>query len=164
MNASVYLRILNINMALQTIWSLFKRTSSSFQILSDLHLGINQQCSFEVPVCAKYLNLAGDIGRLEDYNNHRVFLQTQTSKFQIVFLSLGDHKFYETTFNTGLEKAKQLAYESCMNGRLVLLHQRRYNIRDSDVTILGCTLWSHVSQESKDIVNHEISDFQKIKD
>ncbi|KAJ5958281.1 uncharacterized protein N7479_005431 [Penicillium vulpinum] len=123
-------------MAVQTIWSLFKRPSpsSSFQILSDLHLEINQQYSFEIPVCSKYLILAGDIGRLEDYNNYR------------------------------LEKAKQLENEPCMNGRLVLLHQRRYDIPDTRITILGCTLWSQIPQESTDIVHYKISDFQKIKE
>lgn len=60
----------------------FKRPlSSSFQVLSDLHLEINQQYSFDIPVCSKYLILAGDIGRLEDYNKYRDFLQNQTSKF-----------------------------------------------------------------------------------
>ncbi|KAJ5462847.1 hypothetical protein N7475_007791 [Penicillium sp. IBT 31633x] len=153
-------------MALQTIRSLFKSPSpsSSIQILSDLHLEINQQySSFDIPVCSKYLILAGDIGRLEDYNKYRDFLQSQISKFELVFLCLGNHEFYETTFNTGLEKAKQLEAEICMNSRLVLLHQRRYDIPSSRVTILGCTLWSHIPQESRDIVNYKISDFQKIK-
>ncbi|KAJ5360687.1 hypothetical protein N7517_009878 [Penicillium concentricum] len=152
-------------MALQTIRSIFKRSpSSSFQILSDLHLEINQQYSFEIPVCSKYLILAGDIGRLEDYNNYRDFLQNQTMKFELVFLGLGNHEFYETTFTSGLEKAKQLEKEPCMNGRLVLLHQRRYDIPDSHMTILGCTLWSQIPQESADIVRSKISDFQKIKE
>ncbi|CAI7625395.1 unnamed protein product [Penicillium glandicola] len=151
-------------MSLQTTLSLFKRSSSSFQILSDLHLEINQQYSFEIPVCSKYLILAGDIGRLKDYNNYRDFLQTQTSKFEIVFLTLGNHEFYETSFNSGLDKAKQLENEPCMNGCLILLHQRRYDIPDSLVTILGCTLWSQIPQESTDIVHYKISDFQKIKE
>lgn len=152
-------------MALQTIRSLFKRPfSSSFQVLSDIHLEINQQYSFDIPVCSKYLILAGDIGRLEDYNNYRDFLQNQTTKFEIVFLVLGNDEFYETTFNSGLEKAKQLEKEPCMNNRLVILHQRRYDIPDSGVTIRGCTLWSQIPQESADIVHSKISDFQKIKE
>lgn len=80
-----------------------------------------------------------------------------------MFLALGNHEFYETTFNSGLEKAKQLEKEPCMNGRLVILHQRRYDIPDSGVTILGCTLWSQIPQESTDIVHSKISDSQKIK-
>lgn len=40
---------------------------TSFQILSDLHLEINQEyLSFEIPVCAEHLVLAGDVGRLVD--------------------------------------------------------------------------------------------------
>ncbi|KXG49723.1 uncharacterized protein PGRI_056910 [Penicillium griseofulvum] len=154
-------------MALQTIRSLFQKPSSpsvSFQILSDLHLEISQEYSFEIPVCSKYLILAGDIGRLEDYDKYRDFLQIQTSKFELVFLALGNHEFYETTFNTGLEKAKHLEKEPCMKNRLVLLHQRRYDIPDSNITILGCTLWSRIPQKSADIVHYRISDFQKIKE
>ncbi|KAE8365176.1 hypothetical protein BDV27DRAFT_171826 [Aspergillus caelatus] len=82
-----------------------------FQVLTDLHLEINQQySSFEIPVCAKYLILVGDIGRLS------------------------------------------------------LLHQRRYTIPGSRITILGCTLWSHVSPDSQVIVQSKTKDFQKVND
>ncbi|CAI7610185.1 unnamed protein product [Penicillium viridicatum] len=51
-----------------------------------------------------------------------------------------------------------------MNGRLVILHQRRYDILDPSVTILGCVLWSPIPQESTDIVRSKISDFHQIKE
>ncbi|KAJ5416794.1 uncharacterized protein N7487_000344 [Penicillium crustosum] len=123
--------------------------ATNASVLSDLHPEINQQYSFGTPVCSKYLILAGDIGRLEDYNHYRDFLQNQTSKFEIVFLALGNHEFYETTFNSGLEKVKQVEKEPY--------------IPDSGVTLLGCTLWSQIPQESTDIVHSKISYFQKIK-
>ncbi|KAB8211200.1 calcineurin-like phosphoesterase [Aspergillus parasiticus] len=114
--------------------------STPFQILSDLHLEINQQYpSFEIPVCAKYLILAGDIGRLTDYDHYLHFIQQQTSRFELVFLTLGNHEFYNVTFSEGLEKARQLERESSLQGR-------------------------RISLESRAIVQAKIKDFQKIKD
>jgi predicted phosphodiesterase len=149
---------------LEKLRSLLNRPSVSFQVLSDLHLEINQQYpSYEIPLCAKHLILAGDIGRLVDYDNYRNFLQKQTDRFEHVFLVLGNHEFYNGTFAEGLEKARRLEREPALNGRLVVLHRKRYNIPGSRVTILGCTLWSKVPHESKDIVRSKIKDFQKIE-
>lgn len=149
----------------QFIRNLFSQPSISLQILSDLHLEVNQQyTSFEVPVVSKYLLLAGDIGRLADYDHYLPFLQRQTVKFQLVFLILGNHEFYGQSFESVLETARRLEQEPSLNGRLILLHQRRYDIPDSNVTILGCTLWSDIPENSRDIVHYKIQDFQKIKD
>ena len=61
------------------------------QILSDLHLEIDQQySSFSIPARAKTLILGGDVGRLVDYDNYRAVLQKQTDQFQTVFLVLGN--------------------------------------------------------------------------
>ncbi|KAJ5342830.1 hypothetical protein N7541_011954 [Penicillium brevicompactum] len=145
--------------------SIFENVSASFQVLSDLHLELNQQyLSFEFPVCAKNLILAGDIGRLVDYDNYLKFLQKQTGRFELVFLVLGNHEFYNDTLIAGLQKSQQLEQEPCLNGRLVLLHRARYDVPGTNVTILGCTLWSNVSETAKDIVSMKIQDFGKIQD
>lgn len=150
-------------MAFQPIRSFFKGSSTSFQILSDLHLEVNQQYStFEVPVSSKHLILAGDIGRLQDYSEYFGFLQKQTTNFEIVFLALGNHEFYNESFESGLEKARQLEQEPCLNGRLVLLHRRRYDVPGTRVSILGCTLWSFIPSEAREIVQSKIQDFKKI--
>ncbi|KZF23721.1 hypothetical protein L228DRAFT_246563 [Xylona heveae TC161] len=163
------------------IQSLLPRPSVSFQVLSDLHLEINKQySSYDIPVCSPYLILAGDVGRLadSDYNEYRDFLCRQTERFEKVFLVLGNHEFYGLSFAAGLEKAKQLEKEHCFSGRLVLLHQTRFdfdcNCSTSSslvppvspspllspyfsprscpcprVTILGCTLWSQIPDDAK---------------
>jgi len=147
------------------LWSFFSWPSVSFQVLSDLHLEINQQYqSYEVPPCADSLILAGDIGRLADYDSYRDFLQKQTQNFKLVFLILGNHEFYNGTYTFGIERARQLEQEPSFNGRLVILHQRRYDVPGSSITTLGCTLWSKIPQESRDVVQAKIKDFQKIKD
>ena len=149
---------------LQKLWPFLHRSSVSFQVLSDLHLEINRQYPFyTIPVCAEYLILAGDIGRLADYDDYRNFLQKQTDRFKLVFLILGNHEFYHGTFTAGLEKARQLEREPSLNGRLVVLYQKRYDVPDSHITILGCTLWSKVPNESRDIVLSKVKDFQKIE-
>jgi metallophosphoesterase superfamily enzyme len=89
------------------ILSIFDKSSASFQVLSDLHLEVNQHyLSLEIPVYAKYLILAGDIGRLVDYDNYRCFLQKQTDRFEVVFLILGNHEFYSDTSAAGLQRAR----------------------------------------------------------
>lgn len=143
---------------------IFDKLFISFQVLSDLHLEINQQyLSFEIPVCAKHLILAGDVGRLVDYDNYRGFLRKQTDRFELVFLILGNHEFYNDTFAAGLQKARQLEQEPSLNGRLILLHQGRYDIPGSRVTLLGCTLWSKIPDKARDIVCSKIQDFKKIQ-
>ncbi|KAH8696476.1 calcineurin-like phosphoesterase [Talaromyces proteolyticus] len=137
-------------------WPFICRPSVSFQVLSDPHLEIKQQYqSYEIPLCADYLILA---------DKYRGFLQKQTQQFKLVFLILGNNEFYNGTFAFGLEKARQLEQESSFNGRLIILDRGRYDIPGSCVTILGCTLWSKIPHESRDIVQSKIKDFQKIKD
>lgn len=149
----------------EKVLSIFDKSSTSFQVLSDLHLEINEQyLSFEIPVCAKHLILAGDVERLVDYDHYRGFLRKQTDRFELVFLILGNHEFYYDTFAAGLQKARQLEQEPSLNGRLILLHRGRYDIPGSRVTILGCTLWSKVPDKARDIVSSKIQDFKKIQD
>ncbi|KAL2866224.1 Metallo-dependent phosphatase-like protein [Aspergillus lucknowensis] len=149
----------------EKLHSILHKQSTSFQVLSDLHLEINQQyLSYEIPLRSKHLILAGDVGRLVDYDNYRSFLQKQTDRFELVFLVLGNHEFYNDTFAAGLQRARQLEQEPSLNGRLILLHRGRYDIPSSGVTILGCTLWSKVPGEAVDIVRLIIQDFKQIQD
>ncbi|KAL1854131.1 hypothetical protein Plec18170_004895 [Paecilomyces lecythidis] len=140
------------------------RPTVTFQILSDLHLEVNDEYSqFDIPVCAKYLVLAGDVGCIADYEQYREFINKQTDRFELVFLILGNHEFYRGTLAAGIEKARQLEREPCLNGRLVLLHQRRYDVPGSHVSILGCTLWSKVPDRSRDVVRQKIKDYKNIE-
>lgn len=147
------------------IRSFFSKSSpSAFQILSDLHLEVGQQySSFIVPPSAPYLILAGDIGRLIDYESYLAFLTKQAAQFEQVFLVLGNHEFYGLSFLAGLERAQKLENEAVLNEKLVLLHQRRYNIPNSEITILGCTLWSTVPEDAREVVRLKVKDFEKIE-
>ncbi|BCR99552.1 uncharacterized protein AKAW2_41235S [Aspergillus luchuensis] len=151
------------NKMFQKVWSSSNQSSVSFQILSDLHLEVNHQyLSYEIPACAEHLILAGDIGRLADYEDYRNFLQKLTGRFKLVFLVLGNHELYNEVFATGIKQARKLEQEPALNGRLIILHQKRYDVPGSDISILGCTLWSKVPKESSDIVQSKVKDFQEI--
>ena len=136
-----------------------------FQILSDLHLEVGQQYStFQIPVEAGSLILAGDIGRLQDYQPYLQFLHVQCQNFQHVFLILGNHEFYGITRAEGLQLAAKLSEESVMHGRLVVLGRNRFDFSGENISLLGCTLHSHISQESRGIVRSKVNDFSRILD
>jgi predicted phosphodiesterase len=139
--------------------------SSNFQFMSDLHLEVGQQyTTFEFPARCPCLILAGDIGRLCDYDGYLKFLQAQIAKFRRVFLVLGNHEFYGLDHQAGIEKARQLTGEPSLQGRVTLLHRTRYDddVLCPGVSILGCTLWSAVPETAKEAVTARVKDFQKI--
>ncbi|KAL2849596.1 putative calcineurin-like phosphoesterase [Aspergillus pseudoustus] len=139
--------------------------SVPLQILSDIHLeATNAYETFSIPPCSPYLILAGDVGRLIDYDAYLSFLQRQTAQFERVFLVLGNHEFCDKSFEESIKKAQQLASEPALNGRLILLHRGRYDIPDSNVTILGCTLWSSIADDKAEGIRYKVQDFQKIQD
>lgn len=140
------------------------KPQSQFQILSDLHLEVCRQYhTFRIAARAPNLVLAGDIGRLVDYDAYLHFLFVQTAAFECVFLVLGNHEFYGLSFDEAINRAKQLEAEPVLGGKLVLLHQRRWDDELSDVTVLGYTLWSHIPPESADLTAAKINDFKQIE-
>lgn len=98
-----------------------------------------------------------------DYDNYLKFLQKQTDRFELVFLALGNHEFYNDTLIAGFKKAQQLEQEPCLNGRLVLLHRARYDVPGTNATILGCTLWSNVPEIAKDTVSMKYKTLARFK-
>ncbi|KAM4054326.1 calcineurin-like phosphoesterase [Hirsutella rhossiliensis] len=133
------------------------------QILSDLHLEVGQQYStFAFPATAPFLLLAGDIGRLVDYNRYLCFLQALASRYQKVFLVLGNHEFYGMDYESGLVAAHRLSEEPSLANTLVLLDKARWDDPNSNLTILGCTLWSAIPDEACGLVESKVNDFKKI--
>ncbi|KAF7912711.1 uncharacterized protein EAF01_001732 [Botrytis porri] len=150
-----------------TIRSLFTKQQSAptFQILSDLHLEVcSQYYTFLIAPVAPYLILAGDIGRLIDYEDYLAFLAKQTAQFERVFLVLGNHEFYHFSRTSALEQARRLENEAALNDKLVLCHQKRWDIElgDSQTTILGCTLWSKIDDGAREAVQARLKDLEKI--
>ncbi|KAA8651594.1 hypothetical protein EYZ11_002220 [Aspergillus tanneri] len=144
-----------------------------FQILSDLHL--ENPCAydaFDVPPQAPYLALLGDIGNVRDEGLF-LFLEVQLRKFQIVFFLLGNHEPYHFSWTTARERvvsfeqtirqrrAQKEQTDSQPLGQFVFLDRRRYDL-SSDVTVLGCTLHSHVPPAQVERVSYSLNDFYHI--
>ena len=131
--------------------------------MSDLHLEVGQQYStFHIQPCAPLLILAGDIGRLIDYDAFHDFLTTQCRQFQKVFLVLGNHEFFGGSRAQGLVLAERLENEESLKDRLVIMNRQRVDL--DGLIILGCTLQSHILDEAKTIVAQKINDFRHIHD
>ncbi|KAK2846426.1 hypothetical protein FQN49_005731 [Arthroderma sp. PD_2] len=137
------------------------RRTIRFQFMSDLHLEVGQQYSnFEIVPCASRLVLAGDIGRLADYQPFRDFLCSVCQKFEQVFLVLGNHEFFGVSRDEGLQLADNLQTDPQLTDKLVVMNRKRVDLKD--VTILGCTLHSHIPPEAEEIVRTRVNDFRRI--
>lgn len=144
------------------------RPKVKFQVVSDLHLEVGQQyADFKIVPYAPRLILAGDIGRLADYDPFRGFLNSVCEHFIQVFLVLGNHEFFGVSRSEGLGLAKRMEEESGLKGTLVVMNRRRIDLHDPHgipVSVLGCTLQSYVPPVARDIVRQKINDFRRIKD
>ena len=135
-----------------------------FSIMSDLHLEVGQQYRrFHITPYAPRLILAGDIGRLVDYDPFRDFLQSVCEQFIQVFLVLGNHEFFGVSRQQGLALAKKMQQEPVLKDKLILMNRTRVDLDAPEpITVLGCTLHSNVPPESQDVVHQKISDFRHI--
>ena len=134
------------------------------QIMSDLHLETHPSySSFTFPQTAPYLALLGDIGHVAD-NQLFSFLESQLNRYSIVFFLLGNHDPYHLSFR--IAKAKICDFQRKMKkrsllGELIFLDQTRYDIT-SDLTILGCTLFSRISPKEEFAIESRMVDFKDI--
>jgi hypothetical protein len=145
---------------MKRISSIFSSPKTSFQILSDLHLHHNAQyLTFNVPVTAPYLILAGNIGRLSDYDAYLSFLVRRCNMYEKVWLVLGSLEFSNTTHFEGLTLAHKMEKERATRGRLEVLHRTRSDIAGTNFTLLGCSLWSHIPEAEEEAVLKKAEEF-----
>lgn len=132
--------------------------------MSDLHLEMRQQYqSFAIPPRAPYLALAGDIGRLCDYEGLLGFLASQCQFFRHIVLVLGNHEFFRGSRSEGLAAVKKLEHEPLLQGKFTDLNRTRVDVSDS-ITVVSCALHSVTLPESRAVVESKVNDFKKIKD
>lgn len=137
--------------------------SVCFQIMSDLHLEVGQQyADYNITPRANRLILAGDIGRLADYDRFRDFLLKTCQKFIEVYLVLGNHEFFGISRPEGLQLADKLQQEDGLKDKLIIMNRKRVDL--GNITLLGCTLHSHIPSEAEEIVRCKINDFRRIVD
>lgn len=133
------------------------------QILSDLHLeSPNGYDIFHIEPNAPYLALLGDIGYIKD-DGFFCFLRRQLEGFRVVFLVLGNHEPYYSSWLEAKARIEAYRIGLAQPDRLVLLDQTRYDLSPT-VTVLGCTLFSHVTVENQDRVSMGLNDFYLIDD
>ena len=151
--------------SIQNMVHRYVREKASFQIMSDLHLEVGQQyTNFDIPAEAPYLILAGDIGRLKDYQPYLDFLRQQCRHFTKVFLVLGNHEFFGTSHTEGLRLARCLEKEPGFEGKLNVLIRDRVDLDPSlGITLLGCTLHSRIPEDVKAVVQMKVNDFKHIE-
>ncbi|KAF2396919.1 hypothetical protein EJ06DRAFT_551415 [Trichodelitschia bisporula] len=106
---------------------------------------------------------ACDVGRLIDYDTYLAFLARQVSPLERIFLVLGNHEFYGLSFTEAIREARSQEAEPVLAGRLVLLDQMRFDIPGTNVTILGCTLWTKIADHARDAVGRRVPDFRYVK-
>ncbi|KAJ5288165.1 hypothetical protein N7478_003851 [Penicillium angulare] len=143
---------------------------TDLQIVSDLHLEKPAAYDvFEILPKAPYLALLGDIGVITD-EGFFPFIEKQLEQFRIVLFLLGNHEPYHNTW----EETKECVHNFSISiddrrsrdeslGSFVFLDQTRYDL-SSDITILGCTLFSKVAEEHSEKVSFGLNDFYYIKD
>ena len=144
--------------------------SISFQILSDLHLETPAArptySDFSFYNNSSCLVLLGDIGHVSDSRLY-AFLETQLSRFDIIFYVLGNHESYGGTLEAAKKSLRE--YESRKSstgnkqGKFVVLDQTRYDISPT-VTILGCNLFSAIDPDQASSIQLFSSDFEQIQD
>ncbi|KAK4551342.1 hypothetical protein LTR86_011229 [Recurvomyces mirabilis] len=124
-----------------------------FQFMSDLPLEQQKELytTFAIPPRGRYLILAGDVGRFGEVDEYSAFLQRQCDIFQQVLLVPGNHEFYGTTRENGLNIAYEM--ERKFEGRLVVMNRTRHTrstTRDF-VRIRNWTISDHNEEHEKDL-------------
>jgi predicted MPP superfamily phosphohydrolase len=114
------------------------------QVLSDIHLEFYRHFP-KIPVYAKYLFLAGDIGRI-DKENFKLFFDNLTKDWSKIFYVLGNHEFYVDGKNIfQLTQDYTQFFKQYQNIHLL----DRNKIILDDYEVLGCTLWSKPIEYNK---------------
>lgn len=100
--------------------SIFARSRNSIviQYMSDLHLErIDYQWTIEP--AAPILLLVGDIGRLNDFDKYRAFIMQCCYQFTKILLVGGNHEYYDTSHEKGLQLAEAMTNDPATQGKVL---------------------------------------------
>ncbi|PGH02698.1 hypothetical protein AJ79_07577 [Helicocarpus griseus UAMH5409] len=123
---------------------------TSIQILSDIHLESPSAYDvFSIPPKAPHLALLGDIGNVRD-KGFSPFIEAQLHNFRTVFLLLGNHEPYHSSWPNVRQEIEKFA--------------QNIRLQSEREPVLGCTLHSHIPPESEEQVSFGLNDFSGIDD
>ncbi|KAI1091133.1 Ser/Thr protein phosphatase superfamily [Rostrohypoxylon terebratum] len=140
------------------------------QVVSDLHLENPKAYDvFEITPNAPFLALLGDIGYVTHREEYSGFLMAQLTKFKIVFLVMGNHEPWHSTWDAAKQAMHRIELDIRREresksgiGEFVVLDRTCYELEESpgqSLVILGCTLFSKVPAESMETVSFGVNDF-----
>ncbi|KAI1352586.1 Ser/Thr protein phosphatase superfamily [Xylaria sp. FL0043] len=146
----------------------------NLQVISDIHLESPKAYDiFEITPKAPYLALLGDVGYVSHEQGYFDFLRRHLLKFRTIFLVLGNHEPWHSTWDATKEavrgferKISQERQSSAGLGEIVLLDRAIYHIKEEaeeSVAIIGCTLFSRVPAQSIEAVSFGVNDFYRIE-
>jgi predicted phosphohydrolase len=127
--------------------------------MSDLHLDrLFEYRSYEIPVEARNLIFAGDIGKLCDGDEYLGFLRRMCGRYERVLLVPGNHEFWHSFRGKALDTIKH--FEKELGDKFVWMDKKRVDFENGETIVLGCTLYSRAPLDPVE----SIMDFQKIGD
>ena len=125
-------------------------------IASDLHLEFHVKI-LKLPR-GDVAILAGDLGYPID-SLYRSQLVKLKSKFEAIFVITGNHEYY---CGLEMETVDNMIETICNEVGVYFLNHKAINYKG--YTFIGCTLWSHISEEQRPHAERYSNDFLKIKD
>lgn len=135
------------------------------QILSDLHLESPRSYDlFKIEVEAPYLALLGDIGNIEKHKSDCLgFLKKLLKEFSAVLFVPGNHEAYHSSWPATLailrEFEQDVRQDPSLSGKFILLDRNTYQVPNTSVAIVGCSLFSEVPPENAMDVEMGLNDF-----
>jgi hypothetical protein len=138
-----------------------------FQIVSDLHLETPlhrpSYAQFKLHTFSNNLFLLGDIGLIKDHGLF-VFLESlleATSNLKIFYV-LGNHEAYQITLENAIHTMNsfQQKMRRQYGDRFFFLHRTRHDLGPT-LTILGCTLWTHIPPSNAAEAQSRLSDMKE---
>ncbi|PNY27562.1 Uncharacterized protein TCAP_02514 [Tolypocladium capitatum] len=139
------------------------------QILSDLHLEAPKAYdTFEIVPNAPFLALLGDIGNVVAHKDDCLaFLRKQLGQFRAVLFVAGNHEAYHSSWPDALDVLRAFEVDvrrDASLGEFVLLDRAVYRLPGTNVTILGCSLFSLIPPERHMAVSLGLNDFFQTTD
>lgn len=128
------------------------------QLLSDLHSEFYRRGTVPLPSpAAPYLILAGDIGNpVHNRPSLEDVLSFAARRFERAVYVAGNHEYFGSTCAAADDSLREL----CGQHGVTFLQCNSTEIEN--MRVLGCTLWSYVTEEAEFLATRRIADYAQI--